>query len=1089
MKKKLLNIKNLCLVFLLTGTMNVIQAQSFSQYTLTDGNVTYAGLNKNNSTYLTNGDENVSAVTPIGFNFIYRGTSYTDFSASSNGFIQLGTVPIYNFLAYSNDLTSLDFNPIIAPFWDDLDATDSVWSRVTGNAPNRILTVEWKKVRWNYQAADSNFTFKLRLFETSNVITFFYGGAGVANLPSATIGMNYTGTDFLSLTPGIGGTNPTLSTAISDNTISDFPGNGGGYFYSFTPPVGDFAAPVVSLVNYSPAVVCSPVDVTVSATISDAVSGVNAASLWYSANGSAFVSLPFTLISGDSLSGVYQGTIPAQAANSTIQFYIQSSDYAGNSANSATSAFAYSALSVSAGPDQTINTNTTATLNAVTTGLYDTNIKISEVVLFRDGIGATPVYPAFIDIAAQDFIEITNLNASAVNMGGYVIEAYEGTNLITSYSLPTSLNLDPNAVAVIHFGPGTDDLSNNYYNNGFTEDYFFSGSIAGFVIKNANGQVVDAVAANGYVFPSISGVANSDWSGIIPNSGGFSGLIRTGLDDNTNVNWSVSDVGNEMTLTSLNPGLTATPLTVSFLWSPGGATTASFTTPALASTTTYIITVSDGVCSASDTVVVNVVNPSAPVAGFYTPTPNTYTLTNVSLIDTSLQIPNTWKWTITPTTFIYNSGSSTGSQNPVVRFLQPGLYTVSLKVTNASGMDSVTKVDYINVGLSYCTPTYTNGTLFGDYIKGVRLATLNNWPTINDSIDYHDYYNTFSTSLVAGNTYTISILNGQYPDEDIAAWIDYNNNGLFETAELLGTVNAIDSLQPYYITFTTPSVINATSARLRIRMAWNVATTVDPCLTFGWGETEDYRVDFVSCPSEPIVNLGNDTTFCGSPFSFNLDAGNAGASYVWQTGLNTQIITADTSGTYVVDVTYADGCHGRDSISLTGIPVVTPNAVFSYSSSNLSVTFSNTSTNATTYFWTFGDGNSSTIASPSYTYAATGQYVVTLVAGNTCATDTQQFLITITNTGIANLSLKNNSVLVVPNPSNGQLNLMFELLNTENVKAEVYNALGARVATVDYGKVAGKQNVQMDLTALPKGVYMLKLLSDGINKTQLISIQ
>lgn len=1088
MKKKLLKIKNLCLVFLLTGTINVIQAQSFAQYALTDGSVTYAGLNKNNSTYLTNGDENTSAVIPIGFNFIYRGITYTDFSASSNGFIQLGTVPIYNFFAHYNDLISLDFNPIIAPFWDDLDATDSVWSRVTGNAPNRILTVEWKKVKWDYQAADSNFTFKLRLFETSNVITFFYGSAGVANLPSATIGMNYTGTNFLSLTPGTGGANPTLSIAVSDNSIADFPGNGGGYFYSFTPPVGDFAPPVVSLVNYSPSVVCSPVDVTVSATIDDAVSGVNAANLWYSVNG-IFGSVPFTLISGDSLSGVYQGIIPAQAANSTFQFYIQSSDYAGNNGNSATTTFAYSTLSVSAGNDQTINTNTTATLNAVTTGLYDANIKISEVVLFRAGIGATPVYPAYIDITAQDFIEITNLNATAVNMGGYIIEVYEGTNLIFSYSLPATLDLDPNGVAVIHFGPGTDDLNNNYYNNWFTEDYFFSGSLAGFVIKNANGQVVDAVAANGYVFPSISGVTNSEWSGNVANSSGRSGILRAGLDDNTNVNWSVSDAGNEMTLAGLNPGLSANPITVSYLWSPGGATTASFTTPALASTTTYIITVSDGICSASDTVVVNVVTPSAPVAGFYTPTPNTYTLTNVSLLDTSLQIPNTWNWTITPTTFIYNSGSSAGSQNPVVRFLQPGLYTVSLKVTNASGMDSVTKVDYINVSLSYCTPTYLNGTLYGDYIKGVRLATLNNWPTINDSIAYHDYYNTYSTSLVAGNTYTISILNGQYPDEDIAAWIDYNNNGVFDTAELLGTVNAIDSLQPYYITFTTPSVINVTSARLRIRMAWNVTTTVDPCLNFGFGETEDYRIDFVSCPSEPTVNLGNDTTFCGSPFAFNLDAGNAGASYVWQTGLNTQIITADTSGTYVVDVTYPDGCHGRDSISITGIPFITPNAGFSYNATNLIVVFSNSSTNATTYFWTFGDGSSSTLNNPSYTYSATGQYMVTLIASNSCATDTQQFLITITNTGISNLSLKNNSVLVVPNPSNGQLSLMFELINTENVTAEVYNAVGARVVNVGYGKITGKQNLQLDLTALPKGVYMLKLTGDAMNKTQMISIQ
>ena len=44
------------------------------------------------------------------------------------------------------------------------------------------------------------------------------------------------------------------------------------------------------------------------------------------------------------------------------------------------------------------------------------------------------------------------------------------------------------------------------------------------------------------------------------------------------------------------------------------------------------------------------------------------------------------------------------------------------------------------------------------------------------------------------------------------------------------------------------------------------------------------------------------------------------------------------------------------------------------------VTFLNTSTNAVSYRWTFGDGASSTASAPSHTYAAPGAYTVTLVA-------------------------------------------------------------------------------------------------------------
>jgi PKD repeat protein len=46
------------------------------------------------------------------------------------------------------------------------------------------------------------------------------------------------------------------------------------------------------------------------------------------------------------------------------------------------------------------------------------------------------------------------------------------------------------------------------------------------------------------------------------------------------------------------------------------------------------------------------------------------------------------------------------------------------------------------------------------------------------------------------------------------------------------------------------------------------------------------------------------------------------------------------------------------------------------------VTFANASTNATKYEWDFGNGQSSTIASPTATYTATGTYTVKLTAYN-----------------------------------------------------------------------------------------------------------
>jgi PKD repeat protein len=57
-----------------------------------------------------------------------------------------------------------------------------------------------------------------------------------------------------------------------------------------------------------------------------------------------------------------------------------------------------------------------------------------------------------------------------------------------------------------------------------------------------------------------------------------------------------------------------------------------------------------------------------------------------------------------------------------------------------------------------------------------------------------------------------------------------------------------------------------------------------------------------------------------------------------------------------------------------------PTSVFTYNNSAnaLVVTFTSTSTNATSYFWQFGDGTTSTDAAPVHTYPTAAKYTVTL---------------------------------------------------------------------------------------------------------------
>ena len=69
------------------------------------------------------------------------------------------------------------------------------------------------------------------------------------------------------------------------------------------------------------------------------------------------------------------------------------------------------------------------------------------------------------------------------------------------------------------------------------------------------------------------------------------------------------------------------------------------------------------------------------------------------------------------------------------------------------------------------------------------------------------------------------------------------------------------------------------------------------------------------------------------------------------------------------------------------------------------VTFTSTSTGATTYYWTFGNGNSSTLPNPSNTYTSPGQYTVTLAVSDA--------------TGNTNTATYTNYINVVDYPNAG----------------------------------------------------------------------
>ena len=64
---------------------------------------------------------------------------------------------------------------------------------------------------------------------------------------------------------------------------------------------------------------------------------------------------------------------------------------------------------------------------------------------------------------------------------------------------------------------------------------------------------------------------------------------------------------------------------------------------------------------------------------------------DIKFTDTSKGYPDTWKWT-------FGDGESSTDQNPVHEYSDSGTYTVTLKVSNDEGSDTMTKTGYVTVG-------------------------------------------------------------------------------------------------------------------------------------------------------------------------------------------------------------------------------------------------------------------------------------------------------------------------------------------------------------------------------------------------------
>ena len=153
---------------------------------------------------------------------------------------------------------------------------------------------------------------------------------------------------------------------------------------------------------------------------------------------------------------------------------------------------------------------------------------------------------------------------------------------------------------------------------------------------------------------------------------------------------------------------------------------------------------------------------------------------------------------------------------------------------------------------SYCIPQNASGCLYADYVQSFSFANIanNNSGCNNLNGQGYSYFNTLTASTIAGQTYNYSItITPSYP-EGLAAWADFNGNGVFETTERFyastGTLAAGTTVSG---TVTIPGNAVAGTWRIRVRVGYATAgVNIDPCnpTVTNEGESEDYNIQIIS---------------------------------------------------------------------------------------------------------------------------------------------------------------------------------------------------------------------------------------------------
>lgn len=471
---------------------------------------------------------------------------------------------------------------------------------------------------------------------------------------------------------------------------------------------------------------------------------------------------------------------------------------------------------------------------------------------------------------------------------------------------------------------------------------------------------------------------------------------------------------------------------------------------------------------------------------------------NISFSNESMGSVSGYSWN-------FGDGQNSTLTNPIHVYPNPGLFTVTLTASNAAGCNnttsklvtiySVPQVDFTALAPPFScsgTPTQFNDLTpppsdsnlsswqwnFGDTGNPANASTQRNPQHTYATAGDYNVSLTVTSNFLCSATFQKSITVHQTPD---AAFTHTAlcEDGVVTFSDAASTNQAWNWQigSSYYTTqsaqhvFSNPGNYNV---MLSVTGANNCIGTAAQNVVINPRLPVNFTV-VRSCINQQteFTDVTNDATDPITGINWNFGGlGNA------QTDPAT--FTFPETGTIDVTltVTTQSGCEYplTKSITIASGPLAAFTAQPNTGEAPLNVQFINTSLNANTYAWNFGEGSTSTSASPAFTYLDEGIYTIALTAAdaNNCVDSTRQLI-----------EVNKPSELNAPAPNPGPGAFVVEWKTTEAAPTTltIVDATGRQVRNFDVQANAGINRVTIDITGEQNGLYVLQIRYQNTLKT------